>query len=191
MGVVETVLLQPGEPPRLDATWRADTLILSGRIMGDGTETQRDALTDGLRRTLGNAVVVNSVSAEPAVASAPWVGQLPRLLRVVWGDLEEGSLVIAGGRATVTGTVGDENVRAEIGERLAALVPGLTVDNRVDLPGGAPEAEAGTRRHPGTGRHSLPHRYRPVDRREPGPTGPDRHPVGTAPRCDPRDRSVS
>jgi len=62
---------------------------------------------------------------------------------VVWGDVMDGSLTIEGLSVAVTGSVVDENVRAELGERLTAVMHGYSVLNRITVPGGQNEVRAG------------------------------------------------
>ncbi len=148
-------------PARLLAEWAGSTIRLEGSLRGAGTDEARARLSDGLRRTLGNATIVNELALDPDVERALWVRELPRLLRVVWSDVKDGSLRIEGLSLSVTGSAVDENVRSEVGERLSALAPGLRVRNRITVPGGHAEVRAGIARilakgsiefHEGSGR---------------------------------------
>jgi len=130
-------------PSRLEAEWSGSTLRLAGRLRGEGTDEERSNMSDELRRTLGNATIVNEVALDPDVERAAWVDELRGLLRVVWGDVRDGGLVIEGLSLSVRGTVVDENVRTEVGERLTALMPGYRVQNRITVPGGEAEVQAG------------------------------------------------
>ncbi len=131
-----------GVPARVAAEWAGSTIRLEGSLRGAGNEDARDRLSGGLRRALGNATVINEVALDPGVERALWVRELPRLLRVVWSDVRDGSLTIEGLSMTVTGTAVDENVRTEVGERLSALAPGLRVTNRITVPGGHAEVRS-------------------------------------------------
>ena len=128
---------------RLEAKWNGSTLRLSGILEGEGTERERSDLSDDLRRSLGNATIINEIALDPDVERPGWVGEVQGLLRIVWGDVRDGTLTIDGLVISVTGTVANENVRTEVGERLAALMPGYSVRNQISVPGGQNEVRAG------------------------------------------------
>ena len=130
-------------PPRIDARWTGSTLRLTGQLKGEGTDAERSALSDGLRRTLGNATILNEITLDPDVERASWVGDVPRLLRVLWGNVRDGELQVEGLSIMVAGSVVDENTRTEVGERLAALIPGVTIENRITVPGGHEDVRDG------------------------------------------------
>ena len=126
-----------GLQPRMELAWSGTTVTIHGHL---GATQDPALVAEGLRAVLGGATIVDSLQSGANVDRAFWIDAVPELMRIVWSEVQNGRMSIEGLSLTVSGTVDDANVRAELGELLAAAAPQVRVRNRISVPKGTPVA---------------------------------------------------
>lgn len=153
--VVPTVLagltlLWPGRQIEDDLTRSADASLAAAGVTGaqvvlDG----RDARVDGPPGAVEIVQGVTGVRIARAAgggATGPGGGDLQGAAAAALAGLAGTGLAatVDGDTVTLTGTVGDDAASAAAESALAAALPGLTVDNRLDVTRADPGADPGT-----------------------------------------------
>lgn len=126
--VVEMVI---NESALIEVKWAYRTMSVRGLL---GEQSNADAMVTSLRQRFPELDIADSIRIDSIGGSALWEQTLPDVVALVRGSVPEGSIMIRGRDFTVRGEVEDENVRSEIGERLVAKLPGMTLANQIRMP---------------------------------------------------------
>jgi hypothetical protein len=113
-----------------------DDVEISGVVpTPDDAAAIKVGVAEGLR-----SVITGDVTVDRSVDAAPWASALPDVLDLLAG-VEGLELDIPGdGSLTVGGTVRDVSERDRLAERLAEILPGLTLVDELDITPASPTA---------------------------------------------------
>lgn len=128
----------PGVPSLLRITASPNTVVLRG----DVAESEvRAAVVVATGDVLGRRTLVDSLKVNLGRHPPLWTEDVPAVLRVVSGRLDEFDLYIAGTALHVEGRVESDLIRTELGEMLGETLPGFVIKNAVRVPVGRDEFE--------------------------------------------------
>lgn len=122
------------QPASLDIAWTQTDMSVVGTL---GADTDLSTLDSALVAQFPELTVSSDVDTDPDVTTAHWEARLPTVLAAARDAMPEGGVSLRGSALVVRGTVSDENLRTETGERIATALPGVRVVNRIRLPNAA------------------------------------------------------
>lgn len=127
------------QPASLDIAWTETDMSVVGTL---GAGIDPTVLDSALMAQFPDLTLSTDVATDPDVTTAHWEARLPAILEAARDAMPEGGVSLRGSALVVRGTVSDENLRTETGERIATALPGVRVVNRIRLPSAAgPVAE--------------------------------------------------
>lgn len=137
-GVRVAAFLEPGAgavatPFALRKT--GDSIVLTGAV---GSDAERQRLVAAAAAQAGGRSIEDRLSVQdgatvPAGVTAASVTAVAGALAGAKGDV---TVTVSGSGLTLTGAVPDQAVKDEVGQKVAAALPGVAVDNQLTLSGG-------------------------------------------------------